>query len=86
MISEINNFMSRKAWIPTKRRVVKSKSIKTVPVKWVFKGKEKADVLIRLMSRSGVKGYMQVLGVDFTDSLSPLASDTSTRILVGLTL
>ena len=33
-----------------------------------------------------VRGYMQVPGVDFTESLSSVASDTSTRILIGLAL
>ena len=33
-----------------------------------------------------VNGYTQVPGVDFTESLSPVALDTSTSILIGLTL
>ena len=31
-------------------------------------------------------GYMQVPGVDFTESFYPVASDTSTRIIIGLSL
>ena len=58
----------------------------TVPVKWVLKSKEEADGLICLKSRNIVKGYMQVPGVDFTESFYPVALDTSTRILIGLTL
>ena len=50
--------MSRKAWIMTKRSVVKAKGRNTVPVKWVFKSKEEAYELIRLKSRNVVKGYM----------------------------
>ena len=57
-ISEVNNFLSIKAWIPTKRSVVKSKIREPIPVKWVFKSKEKADGLIRLKSINLVKGYM----------------------------
>ena len=75
-ISEVKTFLSRKSWIPTKRSVVKDKSRKPVPVKWVFKSKEEADGLIRLKLRNVVKGYMQVLGVAFTESFSPVASDT----------
>ena len=86
MISEMNNFLSRRTWIPTKRSVVKAKGRNPVPVKWVVKIKEEAGGLIRLKSRNVVKGYMQVLGVYFTESLSPVASDTSTRILIGLNL
>ena len=67
VISEVNDFLSIKAWIPTKRRVVKVKRRKPVPFKWVFKSKEKYDRLILLNSRNIVKGYMQVLGVDFKE-------------------
>ena len=85
-ISEVNFFMSRKAWIPTKRSLVKSKYKKPVPKKWVFKSKEEAEKLIPPKSRNVVKGYMQVPGFDFTESLLPVVSDTSTSILIGLTL
>ena len=33
-----------------------------------------------------VKGYMKVPGVDFVESFSLFMLDTSTRILIGLTL
>ena len=85
-ISEVKQFLSRKAWIPTKRIVVKAKLRKPVPIKWLFKSKKEADGLIRLKYINVVKGYMQVPGVDFIDSFSPVTSDTSTRILIGLTL
>ena len=85
-ISEVNNFLSTKAWIPTKRSVVKSKGRKPVLVKGVFNSKEEAEVLICLKSINVVKGYMQVMGVDSIESFSPVASDTSTRILIGSTL
>ena len=78
--------MLRKAWIPTKRRVVKNKGRNTVPVKWVFKSKEEADGLIHMKSINVVKGYMKVPGVDFTVSLYPVASDTSIRIMIGMNL
>ena len=65
-ISEVNNFLSRKAWILTKISVVKSKGIKPIPVKWVFKSKEEADGLIHMKSINVLKRYMQVPGVDFT--------------------
>ena len=43
-INEVNNFLSRKAWILTKRSVAKEKGRKPVPVKWVLKSKEEPDV------------------------------------------
>ena len=66
-ISEVNNFLSRKAWITIKRIKVKAKDINPVPVKWVFKSKKDTDGLIRLKSRNVVKGYIQVPGVDYTE-------------------
>ena len=60
--------------------------MKPVPFKWVFNSKSESDGLIRLKLRNIVKGYMQVPGVEFTESFSTFASDTSTRILIGLTL
>ena len=59
-----------------KRSVVKAEGKNTVPVKWVFNSKEEEDGIIRLKSINLVKGYMQVPGVDFTGSLSPVASNT----------
>ena len=70
----------------TKVSVIKAKRRKPVPIKWVFNSKEEAHSLFRLKSRNVVNGYMQVPGVDFTESFSPVVSDTSTRILIGLTL
>ena len=68
-IYEVNNFLSRKAWITIKRNMVKSKGIKPLPVKWVFKSKEDTEGLISLKSRNIVKGYMQVPETDYTESL-----------------
>ena len=55
VIPEVNNFLSRKAWILTERSGVIAKGRNPVPVKWLFKKKEEADGLIRLMSRNIVR-------------------------------
>ena len=47
-ISEVENFLSRKACILTKISVVKYKSRNPVPIKWVFKSKEEAGGLFNL--------------------------------------
>ena len=65
-ISEVNDFLSRKAWITTNRSIVKEKGRNPVPVKWVFKSKEDPVILIRLDPINVVNGYMQVYIVDFT--------------------
>ena len=82
----MNIVLSRKASIPKKICTVNATGRKSVSVKWLFNSKEEADGLISLKSINVVKGYMQVPGVDFTDSFSPVESDTSTRIQIGLTL
>ena len=86
MIFEVNVFVSRKAWIPIKISIVKSKGRNPVPAKGVFNSKEETGWLIRMKSRNLVKGYMQVPGVDYTESFSPNATNTSTSIMIGLTL
>ena len=68
-IYEVNNFLSRKAWITIKRNTVKSKGIKPLHVKWVFKSKEYTEGLISFKSINIVKGYMQVPEIDYTESL-----------------
>ena len=55
-------------------------------MKWVFKTKSEWTGDFRLKSRIVTLGYMQVLGVDFTEKFSPVANDTSTRIIILLTL
>ena len=70
----------------TGRSAVIAKGRKTVPVKWVLKSKEEYDRLICLKSINVFKQYMQVPGVDFIESFSPVASDTSIMIMIGLTV
>ena len=85
-IYEVKNFLSRKAWIMIKRNILKAKGRNPVPVKWVLNSKEETDRLIHLKPGNLVKGYMQVPGVDYTESFSPNATNTSTSIMIGLTL
>ena len=86
MISEVNNFLYRDAWMPRNLAKVRKKVRKPIPTKWVFKTKLEANGTERLKSRIVTKGYLQVPGVDFTEKFSPVATDTSTRIIIGLTL
>ena len=67
MISEVNNFLYRDAWVPTKLAYVRKKGRKPIPVKWVFKTKLEPDGSEPLKSRIVSKGFMQVPGVDFTE-------------------
>ena len=81
-VSEVNNYLSRKSWILINRSKVKAKVKNPVPVKWVFKSKEEPGGLILLKSIDAVKLYIKVPGVDYTESFSPVATDTSTIIMI----
>ena len=69
-----------------KKSKVKEKGRNPVPVNWVLKSREEPEVLICLKLRNVVKGYVQVPGVDYTEFISPVATYTSTIILIGITL
>ena len=58
---------------------------KPIPVKWVFKIKDEANEDKRLKCRAVVKGFHMIPGVDYTEKFSPVTTDTSTRIMLGLT-
>ena len=77
VIPEVNNFLSRKAWIPANISVMKSIGIKPVSVKWVFKIKEEHDGLTCKKSINVVKGYIQVPVVKFIESFFSVVSDNS---------
>ena len=86
MISEVNNFLYQNAWIPRNLERVRKKGRKPISVKWVFKTKLEPDGSERLVSRIVTKGYLQVPSVDITEKFSPVATDTSTRIIIRMTL
>ena len=81
-IYEVKKFLSRKEWIRINRSKVKSKGRNPVPVRWVFNSKEEPSGIIRLKSINLVKGYIQVPGVDYIDSFSPVATYTPIRVLI----
>jgi hypothetical protein len=58
---------------------------KLVPVKWIFKIKEDHGGL-PYKSRSVVKGYMQIPGMDLTESFLPLAKYTTIGMIIGIFL
>jgi hypothetical protein len=83
-ISEVNNFLSRIAW----KFVLKSDigNRKLVGTKVVFKKKDEPDGTKRFKTRIVTLGYMQIPGVDYTEKFSPVAKDSSIRIVFALVL
>ena len=55
---------------------------------WIIflKKKNEQNGSIRYKGRIVVKGYVQIPGVDFTESFAPVATDTTVRILFAIAL
>jgi hypothetical protein len=84
---EITNFMSRGVWKPVSRKKVVDEMKRTlISTKWIFKKKTKQDNTIRHKARVVSRGFMQIPGVDYTESFAPVASDTAIRVLISMFL
>ena len=58
---------------------------KTIGVKWVFRTKFNSDGLIfKHKARLVVKGFAQVVGVDYGDTFAPIARHDTIRLLLAL--
>ena len=92
--SEIENFLSRNSWSLYPRADAKADGRKTVGVKVVFKKKDEVEGSqapntygnVRYKSRGVTLGYQQIPGVDYTESHSPVATDTAIRLLFAIAL
>jgi hypothetical protein len=84
MKKEIDNFMSRGVWKKVSRReVINDMKRKLITCKWIFKQKIEQDGTIRFKARCVSRGFMQIPGVDYTESFAPVSADTSIRTLIG---
>jgi hypothetical protein len=72
-----SNFLNRKAWTKIPRDKADRSGKKILKVKWVFKKKDEQDGSTRYKSRIVTKGYLQIPGVDYTESFAPVATDTT---------
>ena len=77
------NFIKRKSWKRVKRSLVQSLNRKLVGTKIVFKIKDEQDGSKRYKCRAVTKGYAQIPGVDYTESFSPVATDTGIRLVIA---
>ena len=84
--NEAMNFIKIGSWRKKLRSEVKEEGRKIIGTKWVYKTKDEQDGSIRHKGRIVSLGYMQVPGVDYTESFSPVGFDTSVRIVIGMTL
>jgi Reverse transcriptase (RNA-dependent DNA polymerase) len=81
---EIANYMSRGVWKPVSRKMVTEQmKRKLISTKWIFKKKTEQDNTIRHKARVVSRGFMQIPGVDYSESFAPVASDTSIRVIIA---
>jgi hypothetical protein len=70
MYEELNNFKRDEVW-----SLVERSKQNVVGTKWVFRNKQdEHGVVTRNKARLVAKGYSQVKGLDFNETLAPVAS------------
>jgi Reverse transcriptase (RNA-dependent DNA polymerase) len=81
----MTNFMSRGVWRPVSRKkVVEDRTRKLLYTKWIFTKKIEQDNSIRHKARVVSRGFMQIQGVDYSESIAPVASDTALRVIISM--
>jgi hypothetical protein len=85
-VNEIMNFIKQGSWKKVPRSQARKSGKTILPTKWVFKKKDEQDGTTRYKSRIVTKVFMQIPGVDYLESFSPVANDTSVRIGIAKTL
>jgi uncharacterized protein YihD (DUF1040 family) len=78
---ELENFLKRDAWEFISRKELPDKR-KTLHCRWIFK--LKADQTRK--SRNVIRGYEQVPGIDYVESYSPLATNTTIKVTLAVTM
>ena len=80
---EIDNFYKRDVWKKVPRNILNG--LKPLGTCWVFKRKTKEDKSFRYKSRIFVKGYVQIPGINCTESFAPVPKDASIRSIFAIT-
>ena len=86
MVEECYNFVSWGEWKLVRRSNVQKQERKPTLVKWVFKINQEQDVTSQYKTRIVFRGFLQIPGVNFTGSFSPVACKTSIHVLIGTAL
>ncbi|WRX09128.1 Integrase [Theobroma cacao] len=78
---KLNMIVKNKTW----SLVDRPKDRQLIGVKWIFKRKLNPDgTLNRYKARLVVKGYSQILGIDFQETFAPVARLDTIRLLIAL--
>ena len=86
MASEVMNFINRKAWRKVERSLIEKLGRKPINTKFIFEVKDLADGTMKRKARIMVQGFNHIPGVDYTESFSPVATDTAIQMLLGIFL
>ena len=82
MKEEIDALEQSQTW----KLVPKSKEVKPISCKWVYKIKTRPDRSIeRYKARLVTRGFSQQYGLDYDETFSPIAKLTAERVLLALT-
>ena len=81
MDTEINSMIVKKVWRKVKKNEV-PKDKKLIGCRWVYKQKDNGIYRARLVAL----GYSQRPGINFTDHYAPVVNDTTTRVLLLVSL
>ena len=81
MHGKLGNFLKRGAWEYVPRNKL-PKTRKPLRCRWLFKEKHNGTKKSRLV----VRGYKQEPGVDYVESCSPLAMNTTVKVVLAMAL
>ena len=81
--AEIMNFLNRGAWKEVDKALVQKLGRKASANKGRVQDEARARRIDSTESRIVTKGFMQIPGVDYTESFAPVSTDTGVRTLLG---
>jgi Reverse transcriptase (RNA-dependent DNA polymerase) len=80
-------FISRKGFKKQdKKHMIEQLRRKLMTTKWIFKEKINVDGTIKYKAQCVSRGFIQIPGVDYTESFAPVASYAGIRVVVGIFL
>ena len=83
MAEEFNAFLENDTW----ELVLRTPSMNVVDCKWIFKTKYAADGLVdRYKARLVALGNHQQVGIDYHETLSPLAKSSAVRLVLSINI
>jgi Reverse transcriptase (RNA-dependent DNA polymerase) len=85
IVKEITNFDLRDVYEVVLRSSMPPGK-RAIGTRWIFKKKVKEDGTIVWRARTVAQGYVQIPGVDFSETFAPTANDTATRCVFTITL